>query len=94
LPRVYLIAWLGELVRQPSRIYTAAAVEMFGCRVVEDLLYRSPVLFSPEFQRGGASSEAIFELLTEIRVKSLELPACPEKDRAISAKLVVWWKHG
>jgi len=44
--------------------------------------------------RGGASSEAIFELLTEIRVKSLELPACPEKDRAISAKLVVWWKHG
>ena len=44
--------------------------------------------------RGGAPSEAILELLTEIRVKSLELPACPEKDRLISAKLVAWWKHG
>jgi len=44
--------------------------------------------------RGGASSESILELLTEIRVKSLELPACPETDRLISAKLVAWWKHG
>ena len=44
--------------------------------------------------RGGASSEEILGLLTEIRVKSLELPACPEKDRAISAKLVAWWKNG
>lgn len=44
--------------------------------------------------RGGASPESILELLTEIRVKSLELTACPEKDRLISDQLVAWWKSG
>ncbi|MDD2806266.1 MAG: hypothetical protein PHV33_11990 [Elusimicrobiales bacterium] len=44
--------------------------------------------------RGGAAAEAVLDLLTEIRIKSMELPACPEKDRSISEKLVIWWKHG
>lgn len=42
--------------------------------------------------RSGASSEGVLELLTEIRTRSLELPACPEKDRPIADHLVNWWK--